>query len=180
MCSASRPSWTAADVEERLVERQRLDERRERAEDRHDLARHLDVAVESAAARGRPRGRGGGAATSAWRSARRTCAPRTRRPRRRRALRRAADDHRLAPQRRVVALLDGRVEGVEVGVDDGAWHRRQDTARGESTEIVRLRRLHGVWHRQLLEMAARRLTVPSLRCSSPSMMTKASPRTIAR
>jgi hypothetical protein len=30
----------------------------------------------------------------------------------------AADRHRLAPERRVVALLDRRVEGVHVDMDD--------------------------------------------------------------
>jgi hypothetical protein len=30
----------------------------------------------------------------------------------------AADDHRAAAQRRVVALFDGRVEGIEVRVQD--------------------------------------------------------------
>ena len=38
------------------------------------------------------------------------------------AVRVAADDERLRPQRRVLELLDGREEGIEVEVrDDHAW-----------------------------------------------------------
>jgi hypothetical protein len=34
----------------------------------------------------------------------------------------AADDDRLAAQRRIVEHLDAGVEGVEIGVQDGAGH----------------------------------------------------------
>ena len=47
-----------------------------------------------------------------------------------------ADEHRLADQLGVVELLDGRVEGVHVGVNDGAWparaHERQRLPRWAS------------------------------------------------
>jgi hypothetical protein len=41
----------------------------------------------------------------------------------------AADDDRTAAQRGIVTLLDGREEGVHVGVEDGAGHMRVATCR---------------------------------------------------
>ena len=114
----------AADVEERLVGRDRLDERRERTEDRHHLAALLAVAVE---ARREEHAVG-------------TRAPRPRHRHRRvhaeaarlvarggddTARAEAADDHRLPDERRILELLHRRVERVEVDVQDRRIARGQ-------------------------------------------------------
>ena len=74
-----------ADVEERLVERDRLDERRERAEDLHDRAARRRGTRRTAARGTRRPDTRGAPAPSASPSARRSGAPRSSRPRPRRA-----------------------------------------------------------------------------------------------
>ena len=121
-----------ADVEERLVDRDPLDQRRRVLEDReHGLARfrvgrhprrhHDGLRAEPPgldAAHGRAHPEGPGLVAGGQHDA-------------------AADDHRPPPQPRVVALLDRRVERVEVGVEDrglaahehmfahGPWEERE-------------------------------------------------------
>jgi hypothetical protein len=107
------------DVEERLVEGQRLDERRERAEDGHDPPAHLGVVIVVArhedGVRAEPlrlHRRHGGvdpehARLVAGRRHHTTGA-------------RTAHDHRLAPQLGPAPLLDRRVERVHVDVEDRA------------------------------------------------------------
>ena len=107
-------------VEVRLVERQRLDERRHRPEDREHLLRHRPVLREvrpdddqvGTEAHG-PRHRNGRAHAKRPRlvAGRRHDAARRGRP---------ADRHGPAPQFGPVALLDRRVERVHVDVDDAA------------------------------------------------------------
>ena len=109
----ARHARQAADVEERLVDRQPLDERRGVLEHlEHGLAR-LDVRGEARRDHDRPRAQ----------PPRLPAAHRGADPERLGLVARgehdpAADDHRPAPQPRVVALLHRRVEGVEVGVED--------------------------------------------------------------
>ena len=116
-------------VEIRLVERQRLDPRRHRAEDlEHRLRRGAvllevgpdDRQVRAQADRARHRHRRAHAEGASLVAGRRHHAP---------ASRAAADRHGLAAQRRVVALLDRRVEGVHVDVQDAAGHGRGDRTR---------------------------------------------------
>ena len=106
------------DVEERLVDRDRLDLRREPAKDGHDVARRLLVAPavdrQEHAVRAAPD-------RLAQRHRRVDAEPARLVARRRHdpaAARVAADDDRLAAQLRAVALLDGREERVEVDVED--------------------------------------------------------------
>ena len=101
------------DVEERLVDRYALDERRRPLEDREDGLARLDVGIEAGrhddgvraqrarlgATHGRPH------AVGLRLVARSEHDP-------------AADEHRASAQRGVVALLDRGVEAVEVGVQD--------------------------------------------------------------
>ena len=103
-----------ADVEERLVDREPLDQRRGVVEHREHGPAGLAC---------RPPSRGG--TTTASGHSRRACAAAHRRAHPVRLglvaggqHHAAADDHRPAAQRRVVALLDRRVERVEVGVQD--------------------------------------------------------------
>ncbi len=114
----------AGGVEKRFVERERLHQRRHVTKDRHHLSRHLDVALE---VRRHPDRAG----TEAERAAHRhggACPEHARLVRRRRddaaILGAAADEHGLAAQLRVVELLDGREEGVEIGVQNRAGHAR--------------------------------------------------------
>ena len=108
------------DVQVRLVERQRLDERRHLAEDReHGVRRGLvarEIRPHDDERRAEAHGLG--------HRHRRADAERARLVARRRhdaaAIRLAADGQRLAAQRRVVALLDRRVERVHVDVEDPA------------------------------------------------------------
>ena len=115
------------DVEIGLVERERLDQRRVLGEDRPDLLRHRPVDVEprlhedqlGAFPPGGDRRHGRADAELAGLVARgRDDAP----------LARAADRDRLAAQLRIVPLLDRRVEGVHVDVDDLAY--RPSTGHG--------------------------------------------------
>ena len=117
----------AGDVEERLVDRELLDERRDRREDRHDLAALLGVARHARREERRLRARLAGAGHRHRRvHAERAClvaggaddAP----------VPEAADDDRLAAQRRVVELLDRREERVEVDVQDRSASARAVTA----------------------------------------------------
>ena len=112
-------------VEIGLVQRQRLDDRRVFGEDRADLPRHLLVDVEARLhkdqvgtfpLRGDRRHGGAHAELSRFVACRRDDA----------ALPRSADGDRLAAQLRIVALLDGGVEGVHIDVDDLALLRRYD------------------------------------------------------
>ena len=104
------------DVEIGLVEAQRLDQIGIVGEDRADLPADLAIDVEPRLDEDqvgtRPLGRD--------RRHRRPHAERARLVARRRdyPAMPAADRHRLAPQRRIVALFDRRVEGVHVDMDD--------------------------------------------------------------
>jgi hypothetical protein len=109
----------ARQIEERLVDRERLDERREVPKDGHDLFAdgavlgtvdgHEDALRAERACRAQ---RHGGVHTELARLVRGSADDATVvRPA-------AADDHRLAAQRGVVALLDGRKERVEVRMQD--------------------------------------------------------------
>ena len=90
----------AGDVEERLVERDRLDERRERAQDRHDLAARVAVERRSAARGTRRRGTRAAPAPSASRSSTPKRARLVARGRDDTARAEAADDHRPARRAR--------------------------------------------------------------------------------
>jgi hypothetical protein len=115
-------------VEERLVERQRLDRGREAGEDREDSAAlatvfpHVagnedGVRAETACLEGGHRGMDAeGACLVARRGDDAAGRP-------------SADDHRAAAQRGVVALLDGGEEGVHIGVEEDARHRTGPTQR---------------------------------------------------
>ena len=114
----------AGQIEERLVDRERLDQRREAPEDGHDLLAHgvvlgtvdghEDALRAERAGRAQRHGRAhaelarlvGGRADDAAVVGAAT-----------------ADDDRLAAQRRVVALLDGRKERVEVRMQDRPGRR---------------------------------------------------------
>ena len=89
----------AADVEERLVERDRLHERCERAQDRHDVAARGRVRVEARREEHGVRAGARGRAPSASRNGSRTGAPRSSRPRRRRGAR----GHRRRPDGRAAS-----------------------------------------------------------------------------
>src|SRR5688500_3447093 len=52
------------------------------------------------------------------------------------AARRATDENRLAAQLRIIALLDGRVERVEVDVEDRAHY---ETRKAYRTRVTRMR-----------------------------------------
>ena len=108
------------DVEIRLVERERLDERRDLAKDREHLLGDRSVLREVRRARSSGRDRGGRRGSSASPIGRRAGAPRSWRRRPRRATRATADRHRPAAQLRPIALLDRRVERVHVDVDDAS------------------------------------------------------------
>ena len=122
--SAASPEPTAGapDVEERLVERERLDQRGDRAEQRHDRPR--DLGVERHVAR-----QHGGRRAQPQRAGRRhrrvhavppgLVGGRGDHP----AVARAADDHRRARELRALAHLDAGEEGVHVDVQDGAPRR---------------------------------------------------------
>ena len=109
---------TPRDVEERLVERDRLDERREGAQDRHDRPARRRCTRRSGA-RGRPpsgharRARAIGIAE--WTPKRARLVARSGDDA---ARSEAADDDRPAAKRRIRELLDRRVERVEVDVQD--------------------------------------------------------------
>ena len=117
------PLQILGDVEIGLVEAERLDQRRVIGEDRADLVRDRAIGVEArldedelgAAALGGDRGHGRADAVFARLVARR----------RDHAAHLAADRDRLAPQLRIVALLDRRIEGVHVDMDDLALGRRR-------------------------------------------------------
>ncbi len=101
-------------VEKRLVDRQALDPRRGVVEDLEHRPARLGVGRHPRADHGRLRAQpaGLGAAHRGAHAARLgLVAGREHHP--------APDDHRAAAQARVVALLDRRVEGIEVGVKDG-------------------------------------------------------------
>ena len=118
----------AADVEERLVDRQPLDERRRVFEHpEHRLAR-LRV-------RRHPRGHDDRmwAQPSGLSAAHRGADAVRLRLVARRENDTGADDHRSATEPRVVTLLDGRVEGVEIGVKDLRLGRQEHMF--PSTEI---------------------------------------------
>ena len=106
-------------VEEGLVERQALHQRRELVEDGEHLPRHLRVVADA-----RPDADGVRAAPQrlahGHRRVHAVAAHLVAGRRHHAAAARAADDHGPAAQRGVVALLDGRVEGVHVHVQDGA------------------------------------------------------------
>ena len=105
------------EVDEGLVERQRLDERADLAEQRHHRAAGVAVGVE-------PAGEEGGVGTAParlGRGHRRVDPERARLVRRRRhdaPAAGAADHDRLAAQRGLVALLHRGEEGVEIHVQD--------------------------------------------------------------
>ena len=107
----------AAHIEERLVDRERLDERSHVAEDLHDLARDLDVAVEVRQHDDRRRAQAQ-RLTDGHRRADAESTRLVRGARDDRAALRRPDDDGLAAQRRVVELLDRRVERVHVDMED--------------------------------------------------------------
>ena len=108
------------DVEERFVERDRLDHRRERVEHGHDLGAGFVISVEARsqehavrAGSPRPPHRGGRIhAELAGLVARRGHDA---------AGSEAAHDHGPPPQTRIVELLDRRVERVEIDVEDARF-----------------------------------------------------------
>ena len=106
-----------ADVEERLVDRDALDDGRDVVEHAEDGLARVDVGAEAGldddrlrAQAPRPRLAHRGADAVRLRLVARGEDDA------------AADDHRSAAQARIVALLDRRVEGVEVGVEDRHEH----------------------------------------------------------
>ena len=110
-------------VDERLVEAERLHPRGDLAEEVHDDQRRRAVGREPAAEEGRVPGASPGLGSGHGGAdpelpglvgGRRHDATRPG----------TADDDGLAPQRRLVALLDGRVERVEVEVEDAAHESR--------------------------------------------------------
>ena len=71
----------------------------------------------------------------------------------------AADDHRPAPQRGVVSLLDRRVERVEVSVQDGRRpSRRIEPARTRTYVRIEVRRVSGVRRRSLVIQTCARVS----------------------
>ncbi len=115
------------DVKERLVERQALHQRRELAEDRKHLPGHVRVVADA-----RPDADGVGAAPQRLAHGHgrvdAVAAHLVARRRHHAPSARAAHDDGPAAQRWVVALLDRRVEGVHVHVQDGAVvHGPKDT-----------------------------------------------------
>ena len=119
LCRRRDPFQIFCHVEIGLVQRQRLDDRRVFGEDRPDLARDGFVGVETRLHEdevgafplgGDGRHRGAHAELARLVTCRRDDA----------ALARSANGHRLAAQFRIVALLDGGIEGVHVDVDDFA------------------------------------------------------------
>jgi hypothetical protein len=112
----------AGHVEEGLVDGERLDQRRDALADREDALAHLGIALEAAlddgGLRAQPLGTGHGHRGTA------SEAPRLVARRRDDAARAVVpDEHRTAAQLGPVELLDRRVEGVHVHVQDGAEHR---------------------------------------------------------
>ena len=105
------------EVDERLVQRQRLDQRRDLAQQRHHQRAGLAVGVEPAAQERRVRAARPGLAGRHGR-ADAVLARLVGRGRHHPAAADAADHDRLAAQRGLVALLDRREEGVEVQVED--------------------------------------------------------------
>ena len=124
------PPRVLGHVEVGLVERERLDPRRDRAEDLEDRLRRgailLEVGPDDRQVRAEPDG--------ARHRHRRAHAERPRlvagRGDHAAAGGAAADGDRLAAQRGIVALLDRRVEGVHVDVEDAAGHLKSE---GRST-----------------------------------------------
>ena len=101
-----------AGVEERLVDREPLDERRRVLEDAEDGLARLRVRLHARRHDDRVRAEPAGAGRPS------PCEPAPW-PRSSRRARRPADDDRPAAQARVVALLDRGEERVQVGVEDG-------------------------------------------------------------
>ena len=133
----------AGHVEERLVQADRLDQRRVGREDRHHLLGQLAVALRAA-------GQEDAVRAAARRRAQRhgrldaELARLVRGGHHHAALvRAAADDDRLAAQGRVVEHLDAGVEGVEVGVEDGAHAVEARRQAGEAVAARRDRRHDG-------------------------------------
>ena len=114
------------DVEVRLVERERFDQRRHLAIDREDLQRHRAVFLELGSDDDQVRAEADGmrhrhgrpdAELAGFVAGRRDDTP---------AGRRAAHHHRPSPQRRVVALLHGCIEGIHVYVENPSHCRLSD------------------------------------------------------
>src|ERR1700733_11177643 len=104
---------SAGDIQERLIDRHPLDTRGEVGKNRHDIITELLVAVEAAADEQEIPAELAG--PPAWHAAADAVAPGFVRCRQHHA---AADGDRPVPQRGVQELLDRRVEGVEVGMQD--------------------------------------------------------------
>ena len=126
-----------ADVQERLVERDRLHQRRERRAAPRGTGSSAPGRRRSRAARTPRRDTAAGRAPWASPSARRTPAPRRRRERHDPAAAHAAHDHRLARRARVLQHLDRGVERVQVDVQDRL---------GRSAPVIACRAPHGVHH----------------------------------
>ena len=116
------PPRVLGDVEIGFVQRERFDARRHRrGRSRTPPGTRPDTSG-SQAGRWRGADRAGRRAPSASPSGRRTPAPRSSPPRRHPSPRDSPDRHRLPPQRRVVTLFHGRIEGVHVDVQDASRH----------------------------------------------------------
>ena len=117
-----------ADVEKRLVDRERL-------HDRGAIAEHLEHVITGPRIGAHPGRHHHGVRTEApcLRTAHRGAhtvglglvAGRQYHP--------AADDHRAPAQARVVTLLDGRIERIQVRMEDGAAHRTNICSHGRPT-----------------------------------------------
>ena len=125
----------AADVQERLVDRQRLDQRRDVVEDPHDLLRQREVSVEVGlhSDRGRTQAQ---RLPDVHRGAHAEPAGLVRRARDDAAPFETADDERLALQRRVIEDFDGRVERVHVDVQNPGPRVVRVGGRDETTRPV--------------------------------------------
>ena len=114
---APEQSSRAPNIEERLIDRERLDDRRHVVEDRHDLRGLFEESAEI----GRDDDRGRAEPQRLTDRHRGAHAEPTRfvgRARDDRAAVRGADDDRLALQRRIVEHRDGRVERIHVHMQD--------------------------------------------------------------
>jgi hypothetical protein len=114
LAGRSRQSSDAADVEERLVDRQPFDERRRVVEDAVDRFARLGVGRHPRLDHDRS-----GAEAASTRDAHGGLHPVRLRLVTRREHHPRADDHRLSAQVSVVSLLDRREEGVDVRVENG-------------------------------------------------------------
>ena len=184
----------AGEIEERLVERDRLHQRREAREDREHLARHRRV-LAHVAAQEDPVGTEPPRLEARHRRVHAEDARLVARRRHHAARPRPADDHRLAAQLRPVALLDRRVERVHVGVQDDAGEGHAPSvvprarlqraaatlgARSAGEERVRSRRPRGARGSLAHAVAARRRARPARRPAASRARTPPARRSRSR